>query len=227
MTPDDYAELKLPDQWIEDAMQDYEARWIVDQTKGCDSILELGYGSGIVATSLLHAGKSVTIVDGSSKFIQKAAGLPGRIAAVQSMFEEFHPLGRFDCVIASFILEHVMDPLTLLKRIRKWSNRLIVVIGNANSFHRRLAVLMGIQPDIYTLSERDKAVGHFRVYDFEQIVSELSECGWMPSEATGFMFKPLPNAMMAGFDPKLIRAMNEILIPAHDAANIGMVCHAV
>ena len=47
------------------------------------------------------------------------------------MFEDYTPPERFDCVIASFILEHVADPVALLKRIHGWTYRLIVVVGNA------------------------------------------------------------------------------------------------
>ena len=222
VTPDEYSRLKLEDQWIEDCVQDVEARWLIEQTKDSPCIIDLGWGSGIVAKALHAAGRDVMCVEGSKAACKEArdAGIP----VIHSLFENFKAADDFDCVIASFILEHVADPVALLKRCREWAPRLIAVVGNANSYHRRLAVAMGLQPRTYTLSARDHAVGHYCVYDRHTIAAQLSEAGWRIKEMHGIMLKPLPNAMMTHFDERLIRAMCEIEIAPQDAANIGIVC---
>ena len=222
VTPDEYAALNLPDQWIEDMMQEVEARWIVDNLFGYQHILELGYGGGIVTKAMLDAGKNVTVIDGASEFCgraHKAGAYP-----VHAMFEEaVTPRPRYDCVIASFVLEHVQDPVALLKRCREWSDRLIVVIGNANSYHRQLAVQMGFQPDLNTLSTRDHAVGHLRVYDYVDLLAEAEEAGWDWREKQGIMFKPLPNSMLAKLPADVVKAMCEVPVYHDVAANIGVV----
>lgn len=223
LSPDGYAALALPDQFIEDAMQTVEARWLIEQTRDAPRILDLGWGSGIVAAALAGAGREVTLVEGSASSIMEAMKFPG-IKPVHSMFENFAPEEPFDCVIASFVLEHVADPLALLKRARAWAPRLIAVIGNAESWHRRLAVAMGLQPELGTLSARDHAVGHYKVYTVDELCGELIEAGWLPLTERGFMFKPLPNAMMQHFDERLLRAMCEIEIEPREAANVGVVC---
>ena len=216
--PEAYAALKLPDQWIEDCMQEYEAAYIVEQTKDCRSVLDLGWGSGLVAHALFNADRGVEVVDGSTEFCQQAwnAGM----IAHHSMFEDFQPIGRYDTVIASFILEHVADPVKLLMRARNWADRIIVVVGNANSYHRQLAVKMGLQERLDTLSDRDRLVGHYRVYSLTTIINDLAKSGWMVTRKHGIQFKPLPNSMMTDFDPKLIRAMCEIDVPVECAANL-------
>ncbi len=222
VSPDSYAALALPDQWLEDVMQEYEARWICEQTADCRNVIDLGWGSGIVARALRDAGRAVLVVEGSEQNCRAARA--AHIACVQELFEEFEPDGRYDCTIASFVLEHVADPIALLKRAHGWTERLVVVVGNAASWHRRLAVQMGLQPTLETLSARDHAVGHYLVYDHRGIQAALGASGWRELRSVGLMLKPLPNAMMAHFDERLIRAMCEVKVPLSQAANIGICC---
>lgn len=226
VAPDEYAALNLPDQFIEDWMQEKEAQWIVEQTKDYWNILELGYGSGIVTKALRDAGKKVTVIEGSSEFCRRAR--EAGAYTVHGLFETaITPRVRYDCVIASFILEHVESPVAILRRCREWSDRLIVVIGNANSYHRRLAVQMGLQPELNTLSARDRAVGHLRVYDLSDLDDHLYEAGWERNWCEGFMLKPLPNSMLVNLPPEVVRAMCSIHVRPDDAANIGMVCSPI
>ncbi len=224
LSPDSYASLELPDQWIEDEMQLVEAKWLVEQTAGYHKVLELGWGSGLVAQALHAAGRDVLVVEGAAESCNYARSLG--IKAANFMFEDFAG-GEYDCVVASFVLEHVAEPVALLKRIREWAPRLIVVVGNAASWHRRLAVGMGIQPALDTLSARDHAVGHYRVYTPMRIAVELRAAGWKVGDRKGLMFKPLPNSMMMHFDARLVRAMCEAYVPADEAGNMGIVCERV
>ncbi len=222
LSPDGYATLDLPDQWIEREMQNVEARWIIEQLRGCKTILELGYGDGVITKALVESGFQVTTVDGSEALASRATfdGASG----IHSLFEDFAPTGKYDCVIASFVLEHVTDPVALLKNCRQWSDKLIVVVGNANSWHRQLAVRMGLQPALDSLSARDEIVGHHMVYSWELLTDHLNQAGWRSCEWKGIQLKVLPNSMMIGWDRELIRAMCEIDVPVSVAANIAGFC---
>ena len=227
VTPDDYKGHQLPDAFIEDAMQTYaEIPWLLAQTEGYNNIIDLGFGSGLVCRALGEAGKQVRMVDGSKTACKKARQYKG-VDAVCSMFEAYEPTFKADVVIASFVLEHVADPVALLKRCAQWAPRLIAVIGNAESWHRRLAVAMGLQPRLDTLSARDEAVGHYCVYTRHEIAAQLAEAGWRIKAMKGIQLKPLPNAMMTHFDERLIRAMCEAEVEPRDAANIGISCERV
>ena len=114
--------------------------------------------------------------------------------------------------------------MALLKKLRKWSKRLIVLVPNAQSWHRKLAKQMGMIPSIYQLSARDVIEGHVRVYDKQTLDIDLSLAGWEAKKWRGFFLKTLPNAMMLGHSPELIRAMNEIYVRPCEAANIGVIC---
>lgn len=226
LSPEKYADaaLTMSDVWIEDTMQLHaEIPWLLAQTEGMANVIELGWGSGLVARALGEAGKQVRMVEGSRAASAEARQYRG-IDPAHSLFEDYTPTFPADCVIASFVLEHVADPVALLKRIRDWSPRLLVVIGNAESWHRRLAVKMQLQPRLDTLSPRDHAVGHYVVLDRHSISALLSEAGWRIKTMKGIMLKVLPNSMMVNFDERLVRAMCEIDVPVDEAANICIEC---
>ena len=199
-----------------------EIPWLIEQTRETPNIIDLGWGSGLVARALGEAGRSVRLVEGSKAACNEARQYKG-IDAACAMFEDYTPTYAADVVIASFVLEHVADPVALLKRCAQWAPRLIAVIGNAESWHRRLAVAMGLQPRLDTLSARDEAVGHYCVYDRHSIAAQLSEAGWRIKSMKGIMLKALPNSMMTHFDERLIRAMCEADVEPRDAANIAIV----
>ena len=221
ISPDAYAELQLPDQHLEDWMQETEAEWMIEQTDDCKTVLDMGWGAGIVAKALQAAGRDISVVDGSIIFYSTADAIG--IKCHHSLFEDFNPTERYDCVIASFILEHIADPVGLLKRIRGWTDKLIVVVGNANSYHRQIAVKMGIQEQLDSLSARDVTVGHVRVYDAKTIERDLHDAGWIVTGMRGLGFKPLPNAMLARLRPDIAKTMMQMECAPDVSANIFIV----
>lgn len=205
------------DKRIEDIAQEHAAKWVVWHCG--QSVLDLGYGAGIVTKALMDAGKTVTVVEGSP-VVQ--ARIP--CGSVLAMFEDFDTFDRFDTVVASHVLEHVDDPVALLKKMRRWADSCVILVPNAKSFHRQLAVLMGLQPSCDTLSDRDRIEGHKRVYTMETLLHDIDKADWQPREGRGFMLKTLPNSMMLGHSEPLLRAMNEIDVSFNVAANIAVCC---
>jgi 2-polyprenyl-3-methyl-5-hydroxy-6-metoxy-1,4-benzoquinol methylase len=126
------------------------------------------------------------------------------------------------------VLEHVDDPQAILRLISSWlveTGKIIIVVPNRNSLHRQLAVLMGLQPELDTLSKRDLLVGHQRVYSLEGLEEDIRGAGLRPIESVGFFLKVLPNAMMLDYSRDLLWAMNIISssLPKHLLANIAVV----
>jgi len=177
-------------------------------------ILEMGYGEGNVTKNLLSLGMKVDILEGSKLLSESARQEYGQsINVINSLFEDFTPDCQYDVIIATNILEHVDNPINVLNCIHKWCNSntiVIVTVPNAESIHRRLAVLMNIQPSIYTLSPRDLIVGHQRVYDFSRLESEINESGFKIINKKGFLLKVLPNSLLMNFDQDLINAFYSI-----------------
>ncbi len=218
----------IPDKFIEDALQVHSLDWIATQLARCKTILELGYGEGIVTEHLVKTGKQVTQLEGSSILVQKVKDHYGdRVRSVHGLFEEFTTSERYDAVVASHVLEHVDDPVALLKRMRAWvkpRGRVLIIVPNSESIHRRLALLMGLQPRLDSLSARDKLVGHQRVYSLATLLADIESGGFKVRSSRGFFFKPLANSMMLDFSPPLIEAMNAIALemPTEWMANLGV-----
>jgi 2-polyprenyl-3-methyl-5-hydroxy-6-metoxy-1,4-benzoquinol methylase len=223
----------VPDLFIENICQRHSLAWLLSRLSPGGRVLELGYGDGIVTGELIRKGHAVTLIEGSRSLAEKAAREHGsRLTVRHSLFEAFRTGDAFDSVVATHVLEHVADPVDLLRRIRGWlapDGKAVIVVPNRESLHRRLAVEMGLQPELDTLGERDRLVGHRRVYSLETLRRDVEEAGLEVTDEHGFFLKVLPNSMMLGFSPALIEALNVVgdLLPARFLANLGVVaCRA-
>jgi len=224
-----HASSSVPDKHIEDICQQYSAKWILNELLGATRVLEMGYGDGIITRALVEGGKAVTVLEGS-KFLSNLVGaeMGGQVECCNSMFETFSPTGeKFDAIVASHVLEHVDDPVGLLIRMKNWlvdQGKIVVVVPNCESIHRRLAVNMNLQPQLDSLSDRDRVVGHQRVYSYRGLEKDLRGAGYAISSSTGFFLKPFSNSMMLSCSVELLHAMNHIAneIPKELLANIGV-----
>lgn len=127
-------------------------------------------------------------------------------------------------------LEHISkdDAEKILCTIKNWlrpDGRLHIVVPNAYSLHRRVAWYMGIIDDVHEFSERDKLLGHKRVYDRETLFKELKKCGYKIIHWEGIFLKPLPNSMMMQLNENIIRGFYEVGKELPDyCAHIYVVC---
>ena len=218
----------VPDIHIENLCQEYFIEWLLRQIPVGSRVLELGYGDGLVTAALAKAGYELTVLEGAATLVDRARQIHPSIECVHSLFEDFRADRAYDVILASHVLEHVDDPPTILRLISSWlveAGKIIIVVPNRNSLHRQLAVLMGLQPELDTLSKRDLLVGHQRVYSLEALEEDIRGAGLRPIESVGFFLKVLPNAMMLDYSRELLWAMNIISssLPKHLLANIAVV----
>lgn len=201
-----YYDTPPADEWIEDRV----VRWIMPKIIGWCSgrTLEMGYGAGRT-TEMLHAADvDLTVIEGSNELATAARRvLPGRVA--QMLFEVYDPGPVYDTVLCLHVLEHVEDTVGLLSRVHSWlkpGGRLIVVTPNAESIHRQVgSILTG--DATYALSERDRLVGHRRVYDADWLLDDVAAAGFVDPVPFGFFLKPVNNARMVDWPPDLIDAL--------------------
>ncbi|MDO8211378.1 bifunctional 2-polyprenyl-6-hydroxyphenol methylase/3-demethylubiquinol 3-O-methyltransferase UbiG [Conexibacter sp. CPCC 206217] len=191
-------------------------------------VLELGFGTGRMAATLLRAGVDTSVVEGSPLLVEEARRRHPHLDVYEGMFESFVPPGPVDTLLAAHVFEHVDDPRSLMVHLRSWlrpGGTLIAVVPNAESLHRRLAVRMGLQPELDTLSPRDHLVGHQRVYTIAGLGDDMRAAGYDVREATGWFLKTVPNSMMLGWPQELIDSLfgiSEELDP-RQLANIAVV----
>jgi 2-polyprenyl-3-methyl-5-hydroxy-6-metoxy-1,4-benzoquinol methylase len=221
----------MQDKFIEDECQFHTYNWVFDNMKDCKNVLEMGYGEGNFTNELVKRNYIPTIIDGSDVLLDKAKSLYGdKVNVAHALFEEYIPDTKFDCVLATHVLEHVDEPVALLKHMKNWitpTGKIIIIVPNKESIHRQLSVIMGLQPALDTLGGRDKLVGHQRVYSLKTLEDDVVKAGLKVSETCGFFLKTLPNSMMLDYSKELIVALNKIspLMPKNLLANIALIAH--
>ncbi len=219
---------KIPDIHIENLCQEYFISWLLKQLPKTAHVLELGYGDGIVTEALAKSDCNITLIEGANTLIDIAKSKYPSINCINTLFEEFSPTERFDIILASHVLEHVDDPEKILKMIATWltdAGKIIIVVPNKNSLHRQLAVTMGLQSQLDTLSQRDLLVGHQRVYSLKTLEEDIRKADLQPIESMGFFLKVLPNSMMLEYSSELLWGLNTISssLPADLMANIAII----
>lgn len=220
-----------PDMFIENMCQKYELEWVVNQIKSGSRVLDLGFGDGLFLEEIAKSNE-LTIVEGSRSLAEVAEskilelGLNARV--IHSLFEEFSTESNFDVVIASHVLEHVDNPSVLLEKIKSWldkEGKLICIVPNRESLHRRLGLRMGLIKKLDELSARDKLVGHQRVYSFGKLSDEINESGFEIKIARGFFTKTLANSQMLDLHSEVILGLCMLSeeLPIEMGANLGLV----
>jgi trans-aconitate methyltransferase len=190
-------------------------------------VLELGYGEGTVsAETFTQFSTDRHIVEGAKDLAAQATLELGDLVQVHNcLFSEFQPETKFDLVLATNVFEHVEDTFALFNSIKEWlevDGKCIITVPNSESFHRKIAVEMGLQESTKTLSDRDKIVGHLRVYDLAQISDEIRRNGFKITKIEGMVLKFLSNSLQKQLPLEVISALHKVanLYPPDYAANL-------
>ena len=136
-----YLNAEVEDIDIEELAQQHSVPALLRAIEGCERVIELGYGTGLITGELLAAGVAIEVVEGSPALRDHAiAEHPGLVVHL-SMFEDFVPDEPVDAVLALHVLEHVDRPDELLAHLASWlrpGGVFVAVTPNARSIHRLL-----------------------------------------------------------------------------------------
>jgi 2-polyprenyl-3-methyl-5-hydroxy-6-metoxy-1,4-benzoquinol methylase len=228
----EYHAAALPDMFIEEECQKFELDWILSNfPEKKVKVLDLGFGDGINFKAIAPL-CDLTMVEGSELLCSKALQYvtEHRLGAkiVHSMFEDFQTTERFDVILASHVLEHVDDPIALLKLLQtllRIDGKLVGIVPNSESFHRRLGLIMGLQTSLDELSPRDHLVGHQRVYSLARLKEDIQESGFELLAHRGFFLKVLANSQMTHLGVDVLRGLLKLSdeLTTEMCANIGFV----
>lgn len=220
-----------PDMFIENTCQRYELEWVLKEIPSGSRILDLGYGDGLFLEKMA-TGNDLTLIEGSSALAaaakMRAQDLSLNVKVINSLFEDFNSEDRFDVVLASHVLEHVDNPAIVLSKIKTWlapEGKLICIVPNRESLHRRLGLKMGLIQNLDDLSARDKVVGHQRVYSFNDLETELSQEGFKVIDRRGFFTKTLANSQMLELTEEVVWGLCQLSedLPHSMGANLGVI----
>jgi 2-polyprenyl-3-methyl-5-hydroxy-6-metoxy-1,4-benzoquinol methylase len=177
---------------------------------GYSTVLVLGPAEGVGTQKLLDFGYDVTVVEGSNVFCEALQHRHANLKVICSLFETMELERSFDCIICGHILEHVDDPVEVLKRASGFLNpggRIFAAVPNAWSLHRQAAVLMGLLPTESFFSDLDRRHGHRRVYTPESFRCDFTKAGLKIDVFGGYWLKPLSNGQIeANWSQEMIYA---------------------
>ncbi len=116
------------------AVMDFNVMWLPSRPGG--RLLDVGCGSGVLLHFMRELGWRAEGVDFDPRAAQNAAAKGVQVHVGELAAQRF-PDGAFDAVTMSHFIEHVHDPLALLRechRILQPGGRLVVVTPNSASF---------------------------------------------------------------------------------------------
>jgi 2-polyprenyl-3-methyl-5-hydroxy-6-metoxy-1,4-benzoquinol methylase len=160
--------------------------------------LELGSFEGDFTLRLASRFADLTCVEASAEALAVAgARLAGRAEMIHARFEEAVLPGRYDNIVLTHVLEHLDDPVALLRRVNEeWlaeDGRLFLVCPNANAPSRQIAVHMGLIAHNAAVTPAEAAHGHRRTYSLDTLERDAACAGLEVVHRTGIFFKALAN----------------------------------
>mgnify|MGYP000954106642 CR=1 FL=1 len=178
------------------------------------SLLELGLGHGYSADIFSRRFSRHVVLEGSPAVIGNFRDKHPdcRAEIVETWFENFVTDERFDVIVMGFILEHVDEPLLILRRFREFlapGGRLFLAVPNAEVLNRRLGRLAGLLDDVTTLSENDHLLGHKRFYTVATLSADIAQAGCGVDRLEGIYLKPFTTRQIVSLqlDRKIIDAL--------------------
>lgn len=113
------------------------------------------------------------------------------------MFENVTLPRRYDNIIMSHVLEHISDPVAVLRRINdEWlsdDGRFFLVCPNANAPSRQIAVKMGLISHNAAVTEGERLHGHHITYSLDTLERDARAAGLHIISRSGIFFKALAN----------------------------------
>ena len=180
----------------------YQAVSCLEHARGT-SLLDMPCGDGSLTAALATRFNRVVGVDASSEHLKLAQKNLPTASLHEALIEDFETDERFDTITMLNILEHVVDPVGVLKKAASLladGGIMLVHVPNALAVNRRLAVLMGTLASCEELSPFDiNVVGHRRSYSLATLTADIKAAGLRVEATGGVFYKSLSTPQMDWF----------------------------
>jgi 2-polyprenyl-3-methyl-5-hydroxy-6-metoxy-1,4-benzoquinol methylase len=162
------------------------------------NLLELGSYKGNFTRRLLPYFDNITCVEASDEAIEVARIEFGdKVKFINSLFETATLPCRYDNIVLTHVLEHLDDPVLVLKRINdEWlsdTGRLFLVCPNANAPSRQIAVKMGLISHNAAITPAEVEHGHRITYSLDTLERDAGLAGLKVIHRSGIFFKAWAN----------------------------------
>jgi len=204
---DDYAEAYLSDYGFEQVMVMQRRRFLLALIASAkpECIVEIGCGMEPLFYTADNFSRWIT-VEPAKVFAEQArrsAVDDERVTVIELPAEAIDwstVLAKPpDLVLLSSLLHEIDDPAGMLRTIHSLGGPHTLVhanVPNANSFHRRLAVSMGLIAKTTEPSARNRQLMQRRVFIAAEFRALFKECGFQVLEEGGYFLKPFTHAQM-------------------------------
>ena len=161
-------------------------------------LLELGSFKGDFTKRFMDHFDDITCVEASDEAITVAKSMLGdKLSYINGMFEDVTLPRQYDNIILTHVLEHITDPVSVLKRINnEWlsdSGRFFLVCPNANAPSRQIAVKMGLISHNSAITPAESEHGHQITYTLDTLERDAKAAGLKIVHRSGIFFKALAN----------------------------------
>lgn len=177
-------------------------------------LLELGLGHGYSAEMFMDQFQKYTVLDGDIDIINKfnREHLGHMIDIRHTFFEKYETSIKFDLIVMGFVLEHVDDPLYIIKKYKsflKKEGRMYIAVPNAEALNRRLGYEAGLLSDLQQLSQSDIDLGHKRYFTLDSISDMVKEAGMRIKTIDGIYLKPFTTKQIISLnlDDSIMKAL--------------------
>ena len=166
------------------------------------SLLELGVGHGYSTREFTKIASDYTVLEGSEQVIRifrKYNPDLSMVNIIQTYFEEYDCKTSYDNIVMGFILEHVDDPVEILKKYKKHlqaEGKLFIAVPNSECMHRRIGKLSGLLDNMEELSDADRKLGHQRYFNISSLRDIAKDCRLKILSEEGLFLKPLTTAQI-------------------------------
>lgn len=162
------------------------------------NLLELGSFKGEFTKKLLPYFNQITCIEASKQAIEIARKtVSKKVIFLNALFENVTLPEKYDNIIMTHVLEHVDDPIIVLKKVNKeWlsdKGRLFLVCPNANAPSRQIAVKMGLISHNTAITPAEKQHGHKTTYTLDTLERDAKKGGLKVVYRSGIFFKALAN----------------------------------
>jgi len=162
------------------------------------SFLELGCYKGDFTKRFTEYFDDITCVEASSEAIKEAKEkVPPTVKFINSLFEDVTLPEKYDNIILTHVLEHLDDPVKVLKRINdEWltdDGRFFLVTPNATAPSRQIAVKMGLISHNSAVTPAESEHGHRVTYTLDTLEMDANAAGLKVVCRSGIFFKALAN----------------------------------
>ena len=194
------------------------------------SLLSLGIGHRVVSRALFgllgDPLSSYVIVEGSKSAVDQLAAEkpPAGVVLEHAFFEDYVAPRPLDAIEMGFVLEHVQDPLAVLKRYAGFlrpGGIVFIAVPNARALHRTVGQRAGLLDDVFRLSEHDLELGHRRYFDLDSLKRLVEAAGLQPERIEGVLLKCLTTAQLQqlALPPRVMWAFCEVAVAYPELAN--------